>query len=400
MHTRYPAPMRCRAWTLAHVACSACLLQDNPAFDAGSTAAEGSDSSSTDTGAPVGCDGDRFSFAVITDHPEDQPTSLDRVLAEIIADHPDMHFVLGAGDMATFESVWTRIVAAPWDGRCGAATLPYFPAFGHDEADDDAAQQWLRTYAATTWVDDPGASAMAMQLPGIQNFRRGPISVQNVDGNTPVPHGSIYAFDYRGVHFAITNAYEPGVVSDATAGVFDSGPEGEHVDVSQLDWLRDDLTTNEAALSFVVGHVPLAFICYGDPVACPEIPVPPGASEHNGEFQTAALTELLVDQGVAAWFHGHDEVASRLLLDRSRQILHRRAYWEVVDVPSPDPAAWESTQGPGAIWQVDAGRVDDSGGYYVVVTVEPASVHFAIYAYADGLAEGETVPWDTWTLPR
>jgi hypothetical protein len=393
--------MRCRAGILAHVAFAACLLQDNPAFDTGSTAASGGgeDSSGTDTGVP-GCDGDRFAFVVVTDHPEGQDASLDRVLAEIIGDHPDVHFVLGAGDMTTFESVWTRIAAAPWDERCGPGTLPYFPAFGHDEAQDPATQDWLRTYVATSWVDDPGASPLARQLPAISGFRRGPVSVQHDDGNTPVPHGSIYAFDYRGVHFAITNAYVPGVVNDATAGVFDSGPDGEHVDVSQLDWLRDDLATNTAPLSFVVGHVPLAYVCYGDPVACPDIPVPPGASEHNGEFHTAALTDVLVEHGVAAWFHGHDEVASRLLLDRTREILHRRAYWEVVDEPAPDPEAWESLQGPGAVWQVDAGRVDDSGSYYVVVTVEPARVHFAIHAYADGLNDGATVLWDEWELPR
>ncbi len=393
--------MRCRAGILAHVAFTACLLQDNPAFDTGSQASTAADESSgSDTGVPVGCDDERFAFAVITDHPEAQVTSLDRVLAEIIHEHPDVHFVLGAGDMTTFESVWTRIAAAPWDERCGATTLPYFPAFGHDEADDVAAQEWLRTYAATSWVDDPAASSLAQQLPGIAGFRRGPISVQSDDGNTPVPHGSIYAFDYHGVHFAITNTYEPGVVNDATAGVFDSGPEGEHVDVSQLDWLRDDLATTSAPLTFVVGHVPLAYVCYGDPDACPEIPVPPGASEHNGPFQTAELTELLVEHGATAWFHGHDEVASRLLLDGAREILHRRAYWEVVDTPAPNPSTWESLQGPGAIWQVDAGRIDDSGGYYVVVTVEPTRVHFAIHAYADGLGDGATVLWDEWELPR
>jgi len=383
--------MRSCAGVLTPLALAACLLQDNPAFDSGSTG---------DTGLPAGCDDERFAFAVLTDHPEGQDASLDRVLAEIIAEHPDVRFVLGAGDMPTFASIYTRILAAPWDERCGAQTLPYFPAFGHTEAMDAAALEWLATYVATDWMDAPETSALALQLPGLTSFRRGPLGVQRADGVHSLPAGSVYSFEYAGAHFVVTNAYEPQVEGDALAGVFDSTPEFDDIGLSQLDWLHDDLASTTAPLSFVVGHVPLAFICYADPVVCPDIPAPPGVSEHNGAFNTAELTDALVSAGVMAWFHGHDEVAARLLVDDTRAIAYRRAYWEVVDEPAPDPSAWESLQGPGTIWQVDAGRVDDSSGYYVIVTVEPTVVHFAIHAYADSLNDGATVLWDAWELPR
>lgn len=392
--------MRHRAAFPALLAFAACLLHENPAFDRGTGDGSGDESSagSSETGEPPGCEGDRVAFAVVTDHPEGQDASLDRVLAEIIGDHPDVRFVLGAGDMPTFESVYARIVVAPWPERCGATTLPYFPGIGHDEAGDPAALDWLAMYVATNWMTAPETSPLAQQLPGLANFRRGPLGVQRDDGVHALPAGSVYSFDYAGMHFALVNAYEPGVTSDATAGIFDSTPGFDDIGLSQLDWLRDDLASTAGAPTFVVGHVPLAFICYADPVQCPEIPAPPGVSEHNGAFNTAELTAALVDAGVTAWFHGHDEVASRLLVDGMREVAYRRAYWEVVDEPTPDPAAWEALQGPGRIWQVDAGRIDDSSGSYVIVTVEGGVVRFEIHAYADTMNSGATMLWDAWEI--
>jgi len=389
--------MRRRAGLVAPLF-AGCLLQGNPAFDDVADG-EGSGDGTDSTGGPTGCDDDAFAFAVITDHPEGDSAGLARVLAEIAA-RPDVHFVLGAGDMPSYQSTFGAVAMAPWDGRCDTTLLPYFPAPGHAEVADGADLGWFATYLATNWADAADTSLLARLLPGVTGFRRGPTAVNRESGTEPIPDGTIYAFDYRGVHFAIVNAYEPGVVDDASAGVWDSAPDYDDIGLSQLDWLRDDLAGTASPLRFVVGHVPLAFICYADPVACPDIPAPPGVSEHNGPFHTEELTAALVESGVAAYFHGHDEIAARLLVDSTRAIAYRRAYWEVVDDPAPDPSSWEPLQGPGRIWQVDAGRVDDGSGFYVIVHVDAARVRYEIHAYADGLNDGATVLWDAWEQPR
>ena len=156
----------------------------------------------------------------------DLDQSIDRVFTEIIEDHPDVRFVLGAGDMPTFESIFTRIVNLTWNQRCGALTLPFFPAFGHAEVAETASVEWFAMYAATNWMDAPETSALALQLPDIGGFRRGPLGVQRPDGVHPLPPGSVYSFDYAGAHFVVTNTYDdilPSARETAPAGVIPRG---------------------------------------------------------------------------------------------------------------------------------------------------------------------------------
>jgi hypothetical protein len=84
------------------------------------------------------------------------------------------------------------------------------------------------------------------------------------------------------------------------------------------------------------------------------------------------------------------------LIDGAAQSVYERTYWDVVNDPDPDPAAWEGVQGAGNVWQIDAGRVYTPSGNYVVVVVSPVEVTFEIRAYTE---DGDTVVWDAWTVP-
>ncbi len=76
-------------------------------------------------------------------------------------------------------------------------------------------------------------------------------------------------------------------------------------------------------------------------------------------------------------------------------------YWDVYHDAAGatgTPGQWQPLQGPGTVWQVNAGRVYTPGGSYVITRVADSAVTFEIYYYPNGTA-GSTVLWDRWSVP-
>ncbi len=354
------------------------------------------ESSESTGGPPVigGCDGNRFAFGVFSDNYSGQEGGLARVMVEMAAEE-DLHFFTAGGDTPTFERVRGVIdETLGARGPCGASEWPWYPATGNHDIEDSANMMWWATQYADGWDGAAADSRLAAQLPGIESFTRGPLAVASGGGSVPVSPGTIFSFDYKGAHFAFVHDYEQLEISDSGAGVWDEN-DGDDPTSSQLDWLRADLEATTQPVKFVFGHVALRAPCYVDD-ACPDSPEPPGWSEHNSSFHNEELTALLVEQGVTAYFHGHDHVTSRMLVDGASQSVYERKYWDVVNDPDPDPSAWEGLQGQGNVWQIDAGRVYTPSGNYVIVIVTPYDVTFEIRAYEE---DGDTVAWDSWTMP-
>jgi hypothetical protein len=352
--------------TLALVS-GGCLLQDNPAYD-------------------ERCGDGRFAFGVISD--AGASGSLPRALGEIAA-KSDVHAVFGAGDLTPMVDVRAAIdmTAAP-TGECAPEAIAWFPALGAEErempADIDA---WSNTWAAR-WADDPSASPLATQLPGMRAFAAGP----------SMHSGTVYAFEYGGAHFSVLDTYERGVGTQP----------GIAFESEQLGWLRDELAATDVDARFVIGHVPLEPACYDATELCNHPPpgceyeIPWTAAEDMPD--TKSLSQTFAELGVDAYLHGRDNMPGRRLLDGSGSTVYDRLIFDVFDActmtldPIGDPAEWEAAQSqPGRFWQVDAGAIADMLGSYAIVTVTDAEIQFELFAFLEG---STTQLFDSWTVPR
>lgn len=364
------------------------------------------------------CTSNQFSFAVFSDSYGGQESGLKRVLHDAQAREPGLRFLASVGDTPSYQRV-RGIIDTQLNGRapCGAEVFPWFPAVGNHDAEVQSYMDWWAAEWAQPWSTEPGQSRLARQLPGLTNFRRGPLAVQGVRKvpgqpnapektvTVPVDAGTIYSFDYQNAHFVFINAYEQDIIADPAAGVWDYNGAINDPATSQLDWLKEDLQRNTRPLVFVFGHVALLTPCYNrEPpntyYDCPG-PPPPGWSEHNSPFHTTELTRLLAEHHVIAYFHGHDHVPSRMLLNRDRTVAYQRLFWDThndPEKPRGKPSLWSGLQGPGKIWQVDTGMVYTRLGTYVLVKLDESSVTFEFYRY-QGNGQGPTVLWDTWTVP-
>jgi hypothetical protein len=355
--------MSARPVVLATLAASGCLLQDNPDYD-------------------EACGDGRFAFAVIAD--ATMPEALPRVLSDIAA-RREVHAVFGAGDLVPMSDVQAAIEAAPAPtGECAPSALAWFPAMGAAElAQPDELSWWAQT-RATGWPDDPAASPLATQLAAIQSFSAGPTTND----------GTVYAFEYLGVHFTVLDLYESG-----GPGIVDGSP--------QHAWLDEELQRTDASTRMVIGHVPIAPACYdaGElchhaPPACPyELPW----SDPGDDPPTDALALTFAEHDVTAYLHGRDNVPGRRLVDGSGAVVFDRLVFDVFDAcattidPIGNPADWEDKQAqPGRFWQVDVGAVAIDLGSYAIVTVTTESVLFELFAYL----EGDDVLFDSWSVPR
>lgn len=368
-----------------------------------------------------------FSFLVFSDTYEGEEAGLERALAWARTRLPQLRFVVSAGDTPPWLRIRTLLDRQFLPGEaalCGALAMPWFPTAGnHDLESVSAMQQWAARWAddpATVWDEWPFSasdSPLARQLPGLERFVRGPLTVWGVgpDGHDilwRLPAATVYGFDYRGARFVFLNVYERGFLDDPDAGIEDGNGERFDARHSQLDWL--DALLEQAPKPravFVFGHVALRAPCYNysppDPRwACPG-PPPPNWSEHNSRFRTAALLERLVSHGVTAYFHGHDHVPSRLLLAADGTVLEDRRFWQVARRFPPSRRSPLASPIPsGALWQVDAGRIALAQGSFVHVRVRARRVDFEIYRYSapdyaypgDPIPRGELVLWDHWSV--
>ncbi len=354
--------MSARPAALATCVACGCLLQDNPDYD-------------------ERCGDGRFAFAVIAD--ATMPEALPNVLADIAA-RRDVHAVFGAGDLAPMSDVQAAVEAAPAPmGECAPTALGWFPALGAAELADTNELAWWADTRATGWADDPATSPIATQLP-LTSFTAGPSSHD----------GTVYAFEYLGVHFTVLDLYEGGV-----PGIVEGS--AQHV------WLEDELARTDADTRIAIGHVPIAPACYDDgelchhaPPACPyELPW----ESPDDDPPTDALARTFAEHDVTAYLHGRDNVPGRRLLDGSGAVVVDRLVFDVFDAcaqtidPIGDPSEWEGPQAqPGRFWQVDAGAVAIDLGSYAIVTVTEDSVLFEIFAYL----EGDDVLFDGWSSSR
>lgn len=355
--------MLARPAVLATLVASGCLLQDNPNYD-------------------ETCGDGRFAFAVVAD--ATMPDALPRVLADIAA-RRDVHLVFGAGNLAPMSASQAAIDAAPAPtGECAPPTMAWFPALGAAEiADPTELAAWTDT-RASGWPDDPAASPLATQLPAIASFTAGPSTHD----------GTVYAFEYQGVHFTVLDLYEggmPGVV------------EGS----AQHAWLADELARTDADTRIAIGHIPIAAACYDAGELChhapPECPYELPWSAPDDDPPTDALASTFAEHDVTAYLHGRDNVPGRRLLDGSGAVVFDRLVFDVFDAcaqtidPVGDPSDWEAAQAqPGRFWQVDVGAVAIDLGSYAIVTVTPDAVMFEIFAYL----EGDDVLFDSWSVAR
>lgn len=342
------------------------------------------------------CVGNSFSFGVISDTYSGQEGGLRRTLNEIVATDPNVHFLSTGGDTPTYQRLRTEISNAINDSlRCGATEFPFYPAVGNHEFDDPNDMPWWSTNYATNW-SNPGNSRLALQLPGVTNFQSGPSQVLASGGGTrALGNGTVYSFDYKNAHFVMIHNYEQGV-GDSLGGAWDvNGSSVNDPSNSQIDWIRQDLQSTTKPFKFVFGHVALDAIRYSSTNP------PPGWSEHNSNFHTIELTQVLADTNVTAYFHGHDHVISRRLLDRNRATLYTRDWFAIANDPNrPNgtPSQWESLQGPGRIWQVNAGRVYTNSGSFIITKVSDTNVTFETYYYPTNVS-GSTQLYDRFTMP-
>jgi hypothetical protein len=269
--------------------------------------------------------------------------------------------------------------------KCGAARFPLFLGTGNHEYDDSGYIAAFSNLWATNW-STPSSSKLATQLPGVTNFKAGPASVlKQGGGSVAVPNGTIYSFDYKNSHFVFVNEYEQGVIADGSAGVYDvNGSAVNDPTNSQLDWLAQDLQQSTTPFTFVVGHVALSAPMYSGNG-------PSGWSEHNSNFPTAALTQVLADNNVTAYFFGHDHVLSWRLLDRNKATVLDRMNTDAAGNSANIAGAWTA----GRILQIDSGRVYNGSGSFLLTQVSDAGVTFKLYSIS---GTGSTL-WDSFTVP-
>lgn len=359
-----------------------------------------------DRGLTVSCESEQFSFVVFSDNYGGQDSGLRRVAQDAVDRDPNVRFLTSAGDTPSFQRV-RGVIDQRLNRRppCGADVFPWFPATGNHDAESQQNMEWWATKWAAMWESDPAQSRLATQLPGLDNFRRGPLHVQGTNGLIKIDPGSIYSFDYKNAHFVFINNYEQDIIADPAAGVWDYNGVLYDPATSQLDWLKEDLQLNTKPFIFVFGHVAILTPCYNRippntyyPCSGPP---PPGWSEHNSPFQTTELTRLLAEHNVMAYFHGHDHVPSRILVNMDRSAAYQRLYWDAHNDPARphgNPDLWQNLQGPGRIWQVDAGLVYNKLGTYVLVKLTEDAVIYEFYRF-QGNTPGPTELWDTWTVP-
>jgi hypothetical protein len=336
-----------------------CLLQDNPAYDAT-------------------CGDGRFAFGVISDAPPSDTVALTRVVGEIAA-RPDVHMVLGAGDLVPMAEVRAVIDDAPApSGDCAPPALAWFPAVGEAELARPEDLAW--------WSSEWTTARLAGQLEGVSAFATGPAGTV----------GTVYAFEYGRAHFVVIDTYEGGVA-------------GVAADSSQIAWLEGELARTDADARFVVGHVPIAPACYDGGPLCHR----PAVCEYDGSLpwnaatdmpDTAALAQTFAEQEVTAYLHGRDHLPGRRLLDAGGAVLYDRLIFDVYDTcttaidPTGRPSEWTELQAqPNRVWQVDAGGLGTALGSYAVVTVSADDVRFELFAYLEGQP---TQLIDTWSVPR
>ena len=165
------------------------------------------------------CDPDEpFIFATFADNYSGHESGLRRTFDELR--QKGVRFAVSAGDTAPYDRIRGLMDAGLNSMQpCGASEFPWYPGAGnHDVEEIDEMSAWASIWAVD-WDNNAANTRLASQLPGLTNFKRGPLQVGGQAGPVNIQPGTIYSFDYGNAHFLFVNEYEQGIISDLFAGI-------------------------------------------------------------------------------------------------------------------------------------------------------------------------------------
>jgi hypothetical protein len=308
-----------------------------------------------------------FAFAVISDW--DGDTAQLRKVVCRIRDLPDVELVFGAGDIPDHAAVREFLR----DCGCAGAPATYFPVVGELElAGPNPVPGMIDTLHSDT-------------LEGMTAFERGP----DREGGGP---SNGYAFEYRGARFTVVDTFD---LPHAEAGI--------EAGAAQLQWLEGLPIAAAERPTFVFGHVPLSpprYLADGD--------VAPFLDAV--ELAAQDLTPVLAGRETTVYFHGHDNIPARTLLDASGTTVFSWTPDDYLDLDgtpqvkdSPEDGLWRDDYRPQAqLWQVGVGVIQAAGNgpegaTHVVTRVTPQGVSLEIRGFGPGV--GSFIA-DHWTIAR
>jgi len=156
---------------------------------------------------------------------------------------------------------------------------PWYPAIGNHEIEHEEYVEWFREY-------NNGGNT----LPNIVNI--GPEGCEE----------TTFSFDWKNCHFIVLNEYYD--------GLSDMGTDGQIVP-ELLNWLENDLKSNNKQFCFVIGHEPIN----------PQPDMESGRVRHRGDsldqypISTMKFFQLLKKYNIKAYIHGHNHSTSIVKLN-------------------------------------------------------------------------------------
>lgn len=366
----------------------------------------------TPCAAQAPCAGDSYAFVVYSDdYMTGTSSGFDlQVLRNMFGLDPNVRMIFAAGDVTPIRDARSAIDASMASHlNCGEPEFPFFPAMGNHSYDQDSSIAWFTSTYTGDWSAAAEASRLAKQLPGITNFRRGPLAVLTPSASSSIWNGTIYSFDFKNAHFVVLNNFEQAGAPqpDSTYGVWDvNGPNVSDPSNSQLDWLSDDLARTTQPLKFIVSHVGNVAAWYAMDgsmtVGCGQWSEHQSYSQSdpNSPFHTRELAAVLAQQSGVTIFRGHDHCPSRQLVDANDLKVFERSYWDAyrdTQRPFGDPSLWQNLMGPGRFWQVDDGSAYNNMGFFTLTRVNSYYVTFETYRWDQ--STGPLTLWDSFTIP-
>jgi hypothetical protein len=184
-----------------------------------------------------------WSFTSVSDTYSGLEGNLDSTLRSAFQNNPDLKFIISAGD---FENLATI------DNNMQANLKQYFPNQAYVPWFTTTSNHIVEVQSRMDFVSNTLGPRLSTQLPGMVNFREGPVdSTRYWAGRY-----TTYSFDYQDAHFIFLNQYYGSASTDPRACI-SSAPGNAYLPV--YSWLEQDLAQNTKPIIFVIGHEP-AFV--------------------------------------------------------------------------------------------------------------------------------------------